>query len=568
MKRPFVTVSYAQSADGRIATSAGNSQWISGSESLLFTHTLRRDNQAILVGIGTVLKDDPLLTCRMPEASPSPVRIIIDSHVKIPEDSRILQTASVYRSIVFYCSAPSTEKITRLSSAGMELYKVDADTDGRVDLLKVMPKLVELGLETLFVEGGAEIITSFLRLDLVDKLWLVCAPLVIGKGIEGVGDLNIVDLSTAPRGTTKTVRQAGEDIIWEISFRKPPPVRIEDDQLTGRTARSLYFTAPHTIEIREENLRGEPGEILVRSRAIGISHGTEIHIYNGSFPRSVSQDGLDCLKGDMEYPLKYGYMNAGITEDGRRVFAFFPHQDLFYVQEKDCIEFPAAISFEDIALYPSVETAYNILLDTRPLPGERILIVGLGMIGLLTAEILAGIEGLHIMAVEPDPFRLQAGKRLGLPCFSPEPSDGGRLVQTIRSVCAGELPDKTIHLSGTEEGLQTAIDCTGFEGTIIEGSWYGSRGTSLKLGEAFHRRRLSIRSSQVSHVSRHLYPRWNRSRRTLEALGWVKRIQPSKYISHRYPLDEAQRAFEDISAGRDGVLQVLLLPEGDGNVLP
>lgn len=555
---PRVTVSYAQSADGRIATATGSSRWISGSETLTFAHELRRDNQAILAGIGTVLADDPLLTCRLEEDCSTPLRVIIDSHLRIPRSSRIVQTAIQYPTLIFCCSPQSVDRKGDLAEYGLEIREVPPDTDGRVDLRHVLSELGSLGIESLFVEGGSAIITSFLRLRLVDTLYIVCAPIIIGHGIEAVGDLHTRELAEAMRGTTRSVRQEGQDIIWEIDFGQDLSSRQDGGEMT---ARALYFTGPRTVELREEPIYRQPGETLVRSQAIAVSHGTEKHLYNDTFPGGRSMDGLNALSGEMTYPVKYGYMNAGLTEDGRRVFAFFPHQDLFCIHEEELIEFPGSFGFEDIVLYPSVETAYTVLLDTRPQPGERILIVGLGMIGMLCAEMLSEWTGLHIAAVEPERSRCERGSRLGLPCFAPEPSDPGKQEELIRSAFGGYLPDKTIHLSGTEAGLQLAIDSTAFEGTVIEASWHGSAAASLNLGEAFHRRRLNVRCSQVSHVPGNLGPRWDRYRRTEEVKGWIQRIHPSKYITHRYSLAKAQEAFRDIFEDEAEILQAVLLPD-------
>lgn len=558
---PRVTVSYAQSADGRIATASGDSRWISGSETLTFAHELRRDNQAILAGIGTVIADDPLLTCRLEENCRTPLRVIVDSHLRIPRSSRIVQTARQYPTLIFCCSSPPAERKADLSEYSLEIREIPPDPDGRVDLSQVLIELGSLGIESLFVEGGSAVITSFLKLRLVDTLYIVCAPMIIGRGIEAVGDLHTQDLAGALRGTTRSVRREGQDIIWEIDFREDAAPRRDGGG--QRTARALYFTAPGTVELREEAIRRRSGEILVHSRAIAVSHGTEKHLYNGTFPGGSSMDGLKSLAGEMKYPVKYGYMNAGVTEDGRRVFAFFPHQDLFFVQEEELIEFPESFSYEDIVLYPSVETAYTVLMDTRPQPGDRILIAGLGMIGMLCAEMLSEWTGLHIAAIEPDRSRRELGGRLGIPCFYPESSDPGRQEELIRSAFGGAFPDKTIHLTGTDGGLQLAIDSTAFEGIVIEASWHGGTASSLKLGEAFHRRRLTLRSCQVSHVPGDLGPRWDRSRRTEEVKEWMERIRPSKYITRRYTLEKAPEAFRDIFEGDAEILQALLLPERD-----
>ena len=254
------------------------------------------------------------------------------------------------------------------------------------------------------------------------------------------------------------------------------------------------------------------------------------------------------------------------------MFAFFPHQDRFFYPQDQLIYFPDSYAFEDIALYPSVETAYTIVLDTAPLPGERILIIGQGMIGLLIAEILSEETGLHVAALEPDAYRRHLSTRLGLPTADPSHLAPPELERTVRRLFHDELPDKIIHVSGSEQGLQQAIDCAGFESLIIEASWHGDRRVQLNLGENFHRKRLTIRSSQVSTLAGQLGRRWNRQRRTAEVRDWIQRINPSKYVTHRFPLSEAQSAYRLLfdrektdknSVHPEPVLQALLIPDSE-----
>jgi riboflavin-specific deaminase-like protein len=583
--RPYVTVSYAQSADGRIATAEGRAERISGPESLEFAHTLRRDHQTVLVGIGTVLKDDPLLTCRLPGGCPSPVRVVLDSHLRMPEDSRLAASARDYRTIVFTLPGSSAEHERRLQAAGVEVERAEAGEDGRPDLRLVLRRLAGLGFRSLFVEGGARVITAFLGSRLVDTLYLVSAPLFIGRGTEAVGELHTTDITAAPRGRTVSLRRAGEDVIWEIDLSAPVPERStghtlgdstrepsdrQRDEAAGTasrraealgeggpgTARALYFTAPGRVELREEPVSCGDGMVPVESRVIGISHGTERHLWEGSFPRGGSEDGLEALSGGMEYPLKYGYMNAGETAGGERVFAFMPHQDRFCARESQLVRFPPETAFEDIVLYPSVETAYTIASDAAVLPGERVLLIGQGMIGLLTAEILRLLRGLRLAALEPASGRAELSSRMGLLCLSPH-EEG--TPERLREYFGGGA-DKVINLSASGAGLQQGIDLAAFGAVIVEASWYGSREVRLRLGEAFHRRRLTLKSSQVSTLPDGLRGRWEREQRTEVVRRLTCELQPSRYISRRYPLAEAQRAYREIFAGEQEILQAVLLP--------
>ncbi|MCF7914228.1 MAG: dihydrofolate reductase family protein [Spirochaetaceae bacterium] len=575
--RPFITLSYAQTADGRIATLKGRSEQISGPEGMEFTHTLRRDNQAIMVGIGTVLADDPLLNCRLPEGGPSPVRIILDSELKLPTNSQIAASADTYQTIVF-CSkeipndSGGEARRRELEKLEIEVIPVPHNQDGagRLSLPAILAELGELGFSTLFVEGGAGLITSFFAYNLVDRLCIVASPLILGRGTEAVGDLKVRELHQGRQGHTTTVRQAGNDIIWDIAFNS----NLE----THFTAKALYFTKPYTVALHTEQLVQHKGEQLISSHIIGISHGSESHLYRNSFPRGSSQDKISGIDPTMEYPIKYGYMNAGRTQQGEKVFAFYPHQDHFFYPRDELIHFPESANFEDIVLYPSLETAYTIVLDAAPLPGERILIIGQGMIGLLISEILADNPGVHLAALEPDSYRRRLSTQLGLHTADPSNLKGEELRSVAHSLFRGHLPDKIIHVSGSEQGLQQAIDSAAFEALIIEASWHGSHPVQLNLGENFHRRRLTVRSSQVSTLSSQLGRRWNRARRTAEVKEWLLRISPSKYVTHRFPLSRAQEAYQMLfgasdstsdstvgeaspSVSQDPVLQALLIPD-------
>ena len=562
--RPTITISYAQSADGRIATKSGQSRWISGEETLTFAHTLRGKNDSILVGIGTVLRDDPSLTCRLKDTSTtgkssgksseksSPQRVVLDSHLRVPLDAKIIRTASEIKTRIFTLAGAPSEKRKALEKRGALLHFVEKDEEG-LSIPAVLAQLYKEGSRNLFVEGGANIITSFFRHRLVDTLFLVCAPMIIGEGISALGELNTELLEDAFRGSTIGVSQKGKDIVWEIRF--PQPKGLEKAVKT----RALYFTAPGEVKVREEELPSlkESSLMKVESKIIGISHGTERRIYRGEFNRDASRDGLTALEGRMDYPLKYGYMNAGINEEGNRVFAFFPHQEMFFIDPEDCIPFPKDMDFEDILLYPSVETAFTVVLDTAPLPGERVLVIGQGMIGLLITEVLTHTGNAKVVTVEKNNYRAGLSRQLTDICLHP---DDRRLETTIKEVFNGEYPEKIIHVSGTEEGLSLAISLGGFETTIIEASWYGNRKVSVPLGNDFHRKRLILRSSQVSTLPGYLRPRWDPARRTKEVKELIKLIRPSKYITHRYSFSRAAEAFRDINEEKEDLLQAVLIP--------
>jgi len=223
-RRPLITLTYAQSMDGRIATVTGDSQWISGPQTLRLAHELRDRHEAIMVGVGTVIADDPQLTCRI-DGGRNPHRVVLDTTLRTPEGSHVAADARTVPTTVFHArSAPEddaaralSERAARLASLGVDLRPV-ATERGRLDLNAILAELHAMGFRSLLVEGGSRLLTSLYAARLVDRVVLVSAPVVTGAGTEAVGDLGLRRLADAWRGTTVGVSQAGDDIVWEISF--------------------------------------------------------------------------------------------------------------------------------------------------------------------------------------------------------------------------------------------------------------------------------------------------------------------------------------------------------------
>jgi 2-desacetyl-2-hydroxyethyl bacteriochlorophyllide A dehydrogenase len=336
-------------------------------------------------------------------------------------------------------------------------------------------------------------------------------------------------------------------------------------------ARALYFVRPGAVELRREPLRPLPGQARVRSRLMGISHGTELLAFRGQLPAGLEADAvLKSLPGHLEYPLKYGYSNCGLVEAvdaapglppgvqaGQRVFAFYPHQDLFDAGPGDLVALPPEVSDEQAVFLPNLETALGIVHDAGPRLGERVLVVGLGVVGLLTSALLLRCGVRELIAVEPLALRREQAERLGCRTLS---SEEPRVAERIAGLTEGRGPDAAINCSGAQAGLQLALDTLCFEGTLVEASWYGSRRVSLELGAAFHRRRLRLVASQVSSVAAALGPRWDKRRRLALALELLPALDPSRYITHRFPLERAQEAFELLDRHPERVLQVVLEP--------
>jgi diaminohydroxyphosphoribosylaminopyrimidine deaminase/5-amino-6-(5-phosphoribosylamino)uracil reductase len=211
---PFVTLKFAQTLDGRIATAKGSSKWISSPESLKLAHKLRSYHDAVLVGVGTVLADNPELTVRLVRGR-NPVRIVLDSKLRIPLDAKVLTDQEKARTLLAATPTADKEKLAALRRMGIEVLFAPPDKQGRVDLKQLLKMLGPQQISSVLVEGGSETITSFLRLKLVDKLVVFIAPKILGKGTDSVGELNIKDVSKALKLSFERVYRSGEDIVVE-----------------------------------------------------------------------------------------------------------------------------------------------------------------------------------------------------------------------------------------------------------------------------------------------------------------------------------------------------------------
>jgi riboflavin-specific deaminase-like protein len=224
---PWVTIKYAQTLDGRIATRSGESQWISGAEALVYAHELRATHDAILVGVGTVLRDNPQLTVRL-VAGRDPLRIIVDSTLRTPPDAALLALPGP----TWFATTPAAAPARRaqLEARGARVLLLPPEADGRVDLQALLETMAAEGIRSVLVEGGAAVITSLLRRRLAHRLVVCVAPKVLGAGLEAVGDLGIVRLDEALTFHNGRFRPCGHDMLFEgdiagaraASF--PPPV--------------------------------------------------------------------------------------------------------------------------------------------------------------------------------------------------------------------------------------------------------------------------------------------------------------------------------------------------------
>ncbi|MBN9109323.1 MAG: dehydrogenase [Pseudonocardia sp.] len=260
-------------------------------------------------------------------------------------------------------------------------------------------------------------------------------------------------------------------------------------------ARALWLRAPGEPEIRSVPVKEPgPGEVLVRTSFSGVSRGTEAIVFRGGVPenqREVMRAPFQ--EGDFPGPVKYGYLNVGVVEEGpvdlegRTVFCLYPHQTQYVVPASWVTVVPPDVPPERAVLAGTVETAVNALWDTAPLVGDRIAVVGAGMVGCTVAAVLAGLPAARVQLVDPLRSRELVAGALGVAYKQPDDADGD---------C-----DLVIHTSATSEGLARSLELLAEEGEVVDMSWYGDRPVTLPLGEGFHPRRLTIRSSQVGTVA-------------------------------------------------------------------
>lgn len=209
--RPLVTLKIAQSLDGMTATATGQSQWITGKAACAFGHLMRARNDAILVGVGTALADDPMLTCRLPGLEDrSPVRVVLDTRLRLPERSKLVQTARDVPTLVFTTASGGEA----LKACGVEVIRVDQDAAGRPRLDAVLADLARRGIARLLVEGGATVHAALLDIRLVDWLEVFTSPMVLGTtGLSAVGALSSATLDDAPRFKSIRRRSIGPDLL-------------------------------------------------------------------------------------------------------------------------------------------------------------------------------------------------------------------------------------------------------------------------------------------------------------------------------------------------------------------
>jgi 2-desacetyl-2-hydroxyethyl bacteriochlorophyllide A dehydrogenase len=313
-------------------------------------------------------------------------------------------------------------------------------------------------------------------------------------------------------------------------------------------ARAFWLAAPGHGEIRTTPLKSPTtGDVLVRALASGVSRGTESIIFAGGVPASQTE-AMRCpfQDGTFPAPVKYGYASVGVVEagperlKGQRVFCLYPHQDFYVVPEESVLPVPETVPTERAVLAANMETALNALWDAGPRIGDRIAVVGAGVVGCLVASLAAAVPATRVELIDLDPRRAAIADSLS--CRFASPGDA-------TADC-----DLVFHSSGSSAGLTTSLRLAGFEATIWELSWYGDKSVSAPLGEAFHSRRLTLRSSQVGEVA--AARRARRSRRHRLALAMELLADPvyDKLITGQCRLADLPAVMARLATAPDGAL--------------
>jgi len=338
------------------------------------------------------------------------------------------------------------------------------------------------------------------------------------------------------------------------------------------TNRAVYFDSPRRVSVREEELADlAPGRVLVRTTVSGISAGTELLFYRGEAPADLPVDEtIPSLAGELKYPLKYGYCAVGrvievgeeVSPDwkGRGVLALNPHESHFSISPEELTILPEEMPPEDAVFLPNMDTAVNLLLDGEATIGEKVLVFGQGVVGLLITANLARIPLTRLITLDSYALRREKSRALG----ADESLDPGtpdlqkRLRGLFGASNVNDGADLVFELSGNPQALDQAIAACGFGGRVVIGSWYGQKKVELNLGGRFHRSRIRLVSSQVSTIDPRWTGRWDKNRRMQAALRMIEEMRPSSLITHRFPVDRAAEAYRLLDRTPQEAIQIVL----------
>ena len=311
----------------------------------------------------------------------------------------------------------------------------------------------------------------------------------------------------------------------------------------SQVARAFWVREPGAGEIRPASVPAAgPGQVLVRALHSGVSRGTETLVFEGRVPESqYAAMRAPHQEGGFPGPVKYGYLSVGVVEQGptdlvgRTVFCLHPHQTSYVVPATAVTVVPDGVPARRAVLAGTVETAVNALWDAGPLLGDRVAVVGAGMVGCCVARLLARIPGVEVTLVDVDATRKDVAAALGAGFAEPQDAPGGR--------------DLVVHTSATSAGLQTSLDLLAADGTVVELSWYGDAETRVSLGGAFHSGRLTVRASQVGAVAGPRRGRRSTAERLTLALDLLSDPAFDVLLTGESPFDDLPAVLPRLASG-------------------
>jgi Threonine dehydrogenase and related Zn-dependent dehydrogenases len=328
----------------------------------------------------------------------------------------------------------------------------------------------------------------------------------------------------------------------------------------------LWFTKPGEVAVRQADItQPHPGQVLVANHCSAVSAGTELLLYRGQIPQQMALDAsIASLQEQSTYPLRYGYasvgrivgLGEGVDKNwlNRRVFAFQPHGSHFLATPEQLIAIPDDVEDEDAVFLANMETAVNLVQDGAPLLGERVAVLGFGVVGLLLASILRQFPLQQLVGADALPLRRDLAMQTGV-TFVADPNSAADVAKLRAQLNNGA--DLIYEVTGAPAALNLAIDLSGFASRIVIGSWYGEKSAPIFLGGDAHRNRLKIITSQVSTLAPELSGRWDKARRFTVAWEMLRQVQPSQWISHRAPLAQAPELYRQLDHNPQNHLQVL-----------
>lgn len=323
---------------------------------------------------------------------------------------------------------------------------------------------------------------------------------------------------------------------------------------------AVQFSAPRAVELIDIELPAPvEGQAMVSSLYSGISGGTEMLAYRGEIDPDLPLDeSIGALSGTFSWPFRYGYSVVGRIHESRcslqagaTVFCFHPHQAHLLAKQDEMIDV-SGVDPRVATLLPLVETALQISLDAGPVAHQPVVVMGLGAVGILTGALLHR-AGATVLAADPLPWRRAVAQSFSIASVDPM-----ELKTHVDDLTEGRGTTLIVEGTGNPKALSEALELTAHEGTVLVASWFGTKPVSLSLGGAFHRRRLTLRSTQVSTIPARLAAEWTKKKRVETALSLMEELPLDLLATHEFPLPQVSRAFQAVDSSTDGLIHAAI----------